>query len=121
MADLSVMQDLIDGVSDAMDVFGKQVILRSFVLSGPSYNQTKTPVDTNIRAIQIDFEAKDRDGVVVTSRDTRYMIESKDINGNLIDPNMSMRLVDDKEYNIKNIEKTKPADTAIMYVLHVGI
>ena len=115
------MNDLITGVADAMDVFGKEIVLRSFVLSGPSYNPVRTPVDVTIRSIQIDFEAKDRDGVIVASSDTRYLIEAKDVNGNGIEPSISMQIIDGKEYNIKNIERVKPADTNIMFVVHAGV
>lgn len=121
MADLSVMNDLIAGVADAMDVFGKEIILRSFVLSGPSYNPVRTPVDVTVRGIQIDFEASDRDGVIISSNDTRYMIESNDINGAEVIANMSMQIIDDKTYNVKSIERIKPANTSILYIFHVGV
>ena len=121
MADYGVMQDLIAGVSDAMEVFGKEIILRSFTNTGPEYNPTRTAIDTSVLGINIDFGLNERDGVMITSSDTQYLIEAKDIDGNAIEPDMSMRILDGSEYQIKNIERVKPASTAIMYVIHAGL
>lgn len=121
MADLEVMQDLIDGVADAMEVFGKEIILRSFSKSGPDYNPVLTPVDLSVLGIQIDFKLEDRDGENISATDKKYLVEAKDIAGNPIYPNRDMRIVDDIEYQIKNVEEVKPADTSIMYILQVGL
>lgn len=121
MADLGVMQDLIDGVADAMEVFGKPVTLRSFIKSGPDYNPVNTPVDVQALGIQDDFKIQERDNAIISETDTRYLVEASDTNGNHLNPDRNMRLLDDKEYQIKNVEQVKPANTVIMYVLHVGL
>jgi len=91
---------------------GRIATYRTFVNSGPDYNPTQTPVDTDIYLIEFDFDASERDGSIITSNDTEFAIISDiviDKKGKIVDKGV--------EYEIMSVDDVMPGDDPFMYVV----
>ena len=55
---------------------GRDVIARTYVNTGPSYDPARTPVDLTIKAAITRFMAKETDGTIIQSNDKRAHISA---------------------------------------------
>ena len=88
---------------------GRDVVLVSFLKSGPSYDPVLTPVETQTKAVQSNFNSNEIDGTVILVSDVKFLF------GADVEPAIGMQIVDGlKTYEIKNVNQIKPGDTLIL-------
>lgn len=99
-------------IKKLVDKHGRGMIRRRFVTSGPSYDQTKTPVDSPITGIAFDFETDEIDGTVIQKKDKMIIVASEN------EIKKEDKIVDDGiEYYILDLEQVKPGTDVMMYII----
>jgi len=91
---------------------GRTAIYRTYTITGPSYDPVRTPMNTPITLVEFDFEAPERDGSIITTNDTEFVIDSAvpiDKTGLIVDRGI--------EYQIVSVDDTMIGNDAIMYVV----
>jgi len=90
---------------------GRVAVYRTYSESGDAYDPVRTPTNTPITLIEFDFEASERDGSIIATNDTEFVIESTITiakTGLIVDRGL--------EYQIVSLDDTMPGDTSIMYI-----
>lgn len=126
MGDLTIAQDLIDGVQDVMSVVGDTRTLRMLVDSprdplNPGAAPTRTPTDFNLEAFLFDFDesyfqgANSVDGDMMAIIDINTLSgaerESVDVGNQIIDGSNT--------YEVTAVNKIEFAGVAVTYVLQL--
>lgn len=118
MGDLSIAQDILDGVADALNDVGASRVLRILTAGAldpenPGAGAPQTTTDLTVTAILTDYEEKYIDGTLVLDRDKQAVISLSGLSsiqiagikpGNfLVDGSEVYKIIRPKKYEVAGV------------------
>ena len=93
-----------------IDRLGTDMVLRSYTLSGTSFDPTRTPSDTTVRAVTFDYSNEERFDSTIQKDDRLFLVAAN------TPVTKQDKIVDgSKEYHIISIENIGPGDEVFHY------
>ncbi len=98
--------------SEMITEYGRDMIMRTYTESGPSYSPVRTPVDVGLKGVFTKFKTSDVDGTLIKKEDKMVLIDSAVV------PEKSASIIDGGNvYEIVDFDEIAPGTTSILYKL----
>lgn len=126
MGDVSIAQDLLDGVADALADVGDTRTMRiitegSLNLSDPGAGKPRTPEDFLVEALLYDYEDDYIDGTTILAGDRQALLSVEPLtSGQISGIKQGAKLIDGSEiYSVISTNKIETAGIIVTIILQI--